>query len=190
MRFLNQKKLLLSGRCKRLKKKQTVLNIIQQNFIALMYTPNVKSDPLQTKRESVTISRDEWGHLVPSFIFFWLFPKFQSHFFLMHNVAHNQMYNIYYCNTLLNFYHVENYSLDLQLVISRNSECHLYIFIHLKISGYFCCCGLLFNRNTEKTLPFPYWDFTVILPFSFSKISLHKYSPIPDPSAFSTSLLR
>lgn len=42
-----------------LKKKQTVLNIIQQNFIALMYTPNVKSDPLQTKRESVTISRDE-----------------------------------------------------------------------------------------------------------------------------------
>ncbi len=59
-------------------------------------------------------------------------------FFLMHNVAHNQMYNIYYCNTLLNFYHVGNYFLDLQLVISRNSECHLYIFIRLRISGYFC----------------------------------------------------
>ena len=39
--------------------KQKTLDIIQQNFIALMYTPNVKSDSLQTKRESVPISRDE-----------------------------------------------------------------------------------------------------------------------------------
>ena len=42
-----------------LQKKQKTLDIIQQNFIALMYTPNVKSDSLQTKRESVPISRDE-----------------------------------------------------------------------------------------------------------------------------------
>ena len=38
-----------------LQKKQKTLDIIQQNFIALMYTPNVKSDSLQTKRESVPI---------------------------------------------------------------------------------------------------------------------------------------
>ena len=42
-----------------LQKKQKTLDIIRQNFIALMYTPNVKSDSLQTKRESVPISRDE-----------------------------------------------------------------------------------------------------------------------------------
>ena len=42
-----------------LQKQQKTLDIIQQTLIALMHTPNVKSDSLQTKRESVPISRDE-----------------------------------------------------------------------------------------------------------------------------------
>ena len=47
--------------------------------------------------------------------------------------------------------------------------------------------GKIFIKNTEKQLPFPYSETTVIYPFSFSKIRLERYKPIPEPSIFSTS---
>ena len=43
------------------------------------------------------------------------------------------------------------------------------------------------SAEQEKELPFPYSESTVIYPFSFSKIRLERYKPIPEPSIFSTS---
>lgn len=40
-------------------KKQKTLGIIQQNFSALLDTPNINSDLFQSKRESASVSRDE-----------------------------------------------------------------------------------------------------------------------------------
>ena len=42
-----------------LQKKQKTLEIIQQNFTALLDAPEISSDLLQAKRESVSVTRDK-----------------------------------------------------------------------------------------------------------------------------------
>ena len=42
-----------------LQKKQKTLEIIQQNFTALLDAPEISSDLLQTKLESVSVTRDK-----------------------------------------------------------------------------------------------------------------------------------
>ena len=44
---------------KELQKKQKTLDIIRQNFTALLDAPEISSDLLQAKRESVSVTRDK-----------------------------------------------------------------------------------------------------------------------------------
>ena len=44
---------------KELQKKQKTLDIIRQNFTALLYAPEISSDLLPAKREPISVTRDK-----------------------------------------------------------------------------------------------------------------------------------
>ena len=58
LKILNLNWLLLSGKNKNYRKKLKTLEIIQQNFTALLDAPEISSDLLPAKKEPVSVTRE------------------------------------------------------------------------------------------------------------------------------------
>ena len=56
---MNLNKLLPSEKKQELQKKQKTLDIIRQNFTALLDAPEISSDLLPAKREPISVTRDK-----------------------------------------------------------------------------------------------------------------------------------